>query len=127
MATQRINQVEKLSHSTGECDIGPEILFRPGQVSIRYDIETESGVVWTELRFTGAVALRVTPDVAATEDLVSAYSRVCEVELSTWLDHLRAGEADHGLAEHLRHFIIYFDHFGAVEIVASDYQVSASL
>ena len=126
MTTQRIREVEKLPHSTGECDTGPEISFRPGQVSIRYDVETESGVVWTDVRFTTAVALRVTPDTAVTKELVSAYSRVCEIKPSRWLENLRLRESDEEVSEHLRHFAIYFDHFGAVEIVASVFQVSVS-
>ncbi len=41
-------EVQKLPYSTGGCDVGPEILLRPGVALIRYDAETESGVVWTE-------------------------------------------------------------------------------
>lgn len=133
MPNQQITTLKTLPHSTGECDIGPEISFRPGHVSIRYDTEGALGIVWTELRFTDAVALRVTPDIAVAEELISAYSRVCEIEPSTWLEELQRGKspeelrsstAHGGWPEHLRHYAVYFDHFGAVEVLALDFAVS---
>ena len=125
MSRLQISKIQDLPQSTAECDIGPEVVLRPGRVSIRYDNEAESGVVWTELLFTTAIALRVTPDSAVTEDLLSAYSQICEIERSPWLESFRTDSRNAELPRGLRHFVVYFDHFGAVEIAATSFTVGA--
>lgn len=123
MSTETIAEAMRLPHSTAECDVGPEIQLRPGELTIRYDVEGESGPVWTTVRFQGAVALRVVPEVAVTALLAEAYSRVGIVKNSTWLTSLRALPGDGSLGTDLEHFVIFFDHYGAVETLARRYEV----
>jgi hypothetical protein len=119
MTTETIIEAMKLPHSTAECDLGPEIqMRRPGGLTIRYDAEGESGPVWTTVRFRGAVALRILPEVAVTALAAAAYSRVGIVKNSTWLASLRAPAADGALSAELQHFVIFFDHYGSVETIA---------
>jgi len=120
-----LTHVQQLPYSTAECDIGPIIDFKPGKLSVRYDNETDSGRVWTTVFFLGAVASKITPAVAATVMHIDAYSRVCVVENSRWLHELKS-RVKHieGIFENLRHFVLYFDHECAVEVLAQSLQVS---
>jgi hypothetical protein len=61
--------------------------------------------------------------------MMAAYSRVAEVEDSTWLMELRAA-ADRTAAAvptSRRHLLVYFDHVGCWEFVAEDVEVRADL
>lgn len=121
---ESIELLEKLSNSTGECDRGPIIESHPGKVVVRYDVEGELGPVWTDISFDSALALKTTPDISVNEEQVKAYSAICEVNESSWLRTLAlCGERfEHKLAG-LRHFILYFDHVCAVEVVAKSYRI----
>ncbi len=121
--TETLEEFLKLPRSTGECDEGPEISMRPGTVTIRYDAETDSGQAWTTLRFSGAVALRFTPDPAVSPMMVRAYSKIGIVTGSAWLASLLGTKGDGRLPDDLSHFVVFFDHHGAVEIVARSCEV----
>lgn len=108
----------ELRHSTAECDEGPEILMRPGLLTVRYDAETDTGRTWTTLRFLGAVALRVVPEPAVSPTLARAYSKVALIENSTWLAGFADTSGDGRLPGDLRHFVVFFDHYGSVETIA---------
>lgn len=112
----------ELPQSTAECDKGPEVRFRPGQIMVRYDYESETGVTWVTLRFTSALALKFTPDIATNELMVSAYSKICEIENSSWLRDLKNNALAQGaeMPDSLRHFLLYFDHYGCVEVIAEN-------
>lgn len=113
----------KLARSTGECDQGPEVLLRPGLLVVRYDVETDDGLVWTTLRFGGAIALRVVPELAVSPLTVSAYSKVGVINNSEWLASLvRDGS---GIPGDLKHFIVFFDHYGSVETLARSCEVQS--
>jgi hypothetical protein len=118
MTIETIAEAMRLPHSTAECDVGPEIQLRPGELTIRYDAEGESGPLWTTIRFRGAVALRVVPEMAVTALLATAYSRVGIVKNSAWLTSLCARPGDGSISADLQHFVIFFDHYGAVETLA---------
>lgn len=120
-------EVLRLSRSTAECDEGPITELRPGHVSVRYDAEEPTGVVWTTLSFPGAVALRFTPDPACAPWMMAAYSRVSEVQDSCWLADLQAAAGDGRslLPSNLRHFLAYFDHVGCVEVLAGAVHLDA--
>ena len=64
--SESIEEFLKLTRSTGECDEGPEVVLRRSVLAVRYDVEVESGRAWTTLLFTGAVALRITPEPAVS-------------------------------------------------------------
>lgn len=87
---------------------------------MRYDIEGEVGPLWTTIRFGGAIAMRVLPEPAVPALLVSAYSQVAEIDNSAWLVALGRESSGQGirLAADARHFAIFFDHFGSLEVIA---------
>jgi hypothetical protein len=118
-------QVIQLPFSTAESESGPIIEHLPGRMTLRYDAEGEHGIAWTVLRFVMVLALRFTPDAACDAWMVEAYSRICEVEGSTWLSDLRSTAAGRGivLPASARHFFIYFDHVGCWEVLADEVQV----
>lgn len=111
--------------STAETDLGPIIEHKPGVVTIRYDRERGEGVLWVTIRFLAAAAFRLTPDPACTEIMVDAYSQVLVVEASPWLAELRAIARSAGgdLPASLKHFEVYFDHRGCVEVLAEAVEV----
>lgn len=79
--------------------------------------------MWTEVLFTTAVAVRITPDGSAVEDLLGAYSRISEIGESAWLRDILDADRDTRLPEGIKHFAIYFDHFGAVEVAAVGFKI----
>lgn len=126
MPAQRARTILELPESTAQCEIGPEIRQSPGAISVRYDAEAEGGVSWTSIRFGSALASRFTPECAITELMPEAYSRLCEIEHSTWLSELRArASAQHQIIPpSQRHFMVFFDHVGCLEVVAESYEVA---
>lgn len=104
--------------STAECDEGPIIQFTLGDCRVRYDGEDQSGTIWTEVRFHAALAMRFTPDSFVKEEMIAAYSRVCVLEPSPWVDELQGRQQQERLRPSIRHFVLYFDHVGAVEVLA---------
>lgn len=106
--------------STAACDLGPVVEHSPGQLTLRYDAESDLGVVWTTVEFTMVVALRFTPDPACAAWMIGAYSQVCELVDSSWRWTLRADAS--GLevfpASSARHLVLYFDHVGCWEVLA---------
>jgi len=117
-ATESIENFLKLPRSTAECDEGPETIFRPGVLTVRYDSETEAGRAWTTLRFRGAIALRVIPAPAISPIVIEAYSKVCVIKNSAWLASLMNTHGDGRLPEDRKHFVVFFDHYGSVETIA---------
>ncbi len=122
---EKTELILKLPVSTAECDIGPKIEITPGLVILKYDYEGSKGVEWITLRFNSAIAIRTTPDIAVSEIQLDAYSCVCKVINSEWLKSIReiAENGEGSLPDSLFHFIIYFDHYGAVEVVAKNVNI----
>ena len=123
-----VETVLNLPYSTAETEDGPVIEQRPGKVNVRYDAEDESGIVWTSISFRGAIATRFTPEPACEPWMIEAYSRVCIAEESPWLNELRrlALEGGEPIADDRRHWIVYFDHYGCLEVVAEDVRLDAA-
>ncbi len=122
MSPGRLRQALQLPFSTAECESGPVVEHRRGQMTLRYDAEGGHGAVWTVLHFVMVLALRFTPDPACDSWMVEAYSKVCEAEDSMWLAALRSAAASRGivLPASARHFVIYFDHIGCWEVLADE-------
>ncbi|MEL6338661.1 MAG: hypothetical protein AAFQ65_02010 [Myxococcota bacterium] len=120
-----LHEVARLPETTAECEEGPVIEFRFGKATVWYDTEGEQGAKWTSVTFLGAVATRTTPDPAVSEQMVKAYSKVCVFNDSSWLSKLRSRGEAAGLAYGtiLRHYLIYFDHHGCIEIAATDFTI----
>lgn len=120
---ETFDEFVKLARSTAECDEGPVVSMQPGMLTIRYDAETNTGRLWTTLRFAGAVALRVTPEPAVSTLMTKAYSKVGAVTGSQWLASMIDARSDGLLPDTLRHFVVFFDHYGAVETLARSCEV----
>lgn len=119
-----IHEVLRLPFSTAECESGPIVEHRPGRLTLRYDAEGDAGVEWTVLSFVMVLAVRFTPDPACAPWMIEAYSRVCELTTTTWLDELRAAaDQSSKLSPSARHFLIYFDHIGCWEVLAETFQI----
>ena len=123
--TQKLREVFPLTFSTAECDEGPVLTHRPGQATLRYDAEGPDAPVWTTLVFRHTVAVRFTPDAACAAWMISAYTRVCEVENSALLAELSnvARVNDGAVSASARHFFVYFDHVGCWEVLADSVEV----
>lgn len=108
--------------STAETEEGPLIEQRPGRFLVRYDLEGSVGIDWVAIQFDMTFASRFTPDQCCTRLMIGAYSKLCVVEGSSWLSDLRAKslKSRRSVSGSLRHFIIYFDHYGCIEVVADD-------
>lgn len=117
---QKIVTIFELPHSTADCDYGPKIEFTSGEMKLSYDYEGEDTELWFALGFEGALATRFTPDISVTEQMVSAYSKVCECVNSEWLAQLVSEAKKHGskFPDGFKHLFVYFDHYGCVEVIA---------
>lgn len=115
-----IREELKLPYSTAECDVGPVLTVSPGRVDLKYDHPQDEEIGWTELEFYDAIAIRVIPDISVTQDKIKAYSKICIVENSDWIMQMSNEAAKHGivLKQSVQHFLVYFDHYGSVEICA---------
>lgn len=121
--SESFEEFVKLTRSTAECDEGPEVLLRPGLLMLRYDVEIDAGRAWSTLRFAGAIALRVVPEPAVSPLSASAYSRVGIINNSEWLASLLSAGGDGRLPQDLKHFVVFFDHYGSVETIARSCEV----
>ena len=87
------------------------------RLGLTIDYEVDSGEyseksIW----FDGVRNFKHTPESKVTADMVHAYNSICEVVDSDWVeDKLR--KQGH------KHYIIYFDGFGAFEINATSFQL----
>lgn len=107
----------------------------PAMVQVRYDIEgydeRDDGAapvwapIWTKVNFIDVVAMRFTPESACTELMIDAYSRVCEVVGSRWLIELGElfKEAHEDISPAFHHFMIFFDHYGCLEVISTNVEV----
>jgi hypothetical protein len=80
------------------------------------------GIVWTTLRFTGAIAVRVIPEPAVSLIAIGAYSKVCVVKNSEWLTFLASSGGEEFPTDR-KHFVVFFDHHGSVEAIAWNCEV----
>ena len=124
-----IHEALLLPCTTAECETGPVAEHRPASLSLCYDAEAETGIVWTAIEFELVCAARFTAEVACLPWMIRAYSRVCEFEGSGWLHELRAAAASQNmlLSPSARHFFVYFDHVGCWEVMADDVQLGSPL
>jgi hypothetical protein len=113
-----IEDIYVLKKSTANCDIGPEIEFKPGLLTVRYDSENDLGVDWTTVTFNGVIAVKITPEYASETYAVRAYSKICKLRNSEWLSSLLKASDGNISLQKLNHYVVYFDHFGSIEIIA---------
>lgn len=117
-------EITALELSTAETEAGPLLEWGRDGVSLRYDGEGESGPLWMSLRFESVLGVRYTADTGVSLWMVEAYSKICEVLDSAWLRELaKSIKESSGALERARHFFVYFDHVGCIEVAAADVQV----
>jgi hypothetical protein len=116
-----LKEVLRLPTSTGEADVGPILEYRPDQLWVTYDARDSKGdTVWTTLTFEDAIAVKFTPDQGCAPIMVEAYSRVCEFESSDWKREIQETNPRLELPASTRHFVLYFDHYGCLEVLAAE-------
>ncbi len=122
---EKARKLIDLPYPTSGCDEGPLVEQRPGVITVRYDAEGEDGTEWTMIVFRRAIAQRFTPEVAITPLMVEADSCMCEVDHSGWLAAMRerASQQHSEIPLSQRHFMVFFDHYGCLEVVADSIEV----
>lgn len=113
--------VWRLPVPSQEFQQGPQILISPGKVTLRWDFEGESGAYeWSSAEFTGVEATTFTAQSSCTLDQARAYDQLVKVEPSDMLASLRGADP-----KRLRHWRIYFDEVGCLDVVAADFRPPA--
>lgn len=107
----------KLPFSTAECDESPKINFVLGSLILIFDYLFDSKKQYAEIIFDGAICMKFTADTVISQEMLDAYSKVCEYEDSDWLSQFRK-QADADLGSDYKHFRIYFDHYGCLDVIA---------
>jgi hypothetical protein len=121
MAEEQVREVLRLPTSTAEADAGPILEYRPDELWVTYDAQgSTGGTVWTTLLFRDAIAIKFTPEQGCTPILIQAYSRVCEFESSDWKRAIQDTNPDLELPMSTRHFFLYFDDQGCLEVLAAE-------
>ena len=120
---QKITRIQ----TTAETANGPKIEQYGTRLRASYDVEQEDTPTprWFAIDFIDTLAFRWTPDFACDAGQVGGYSAVAEKRQSEWLASLLNHEEgpNENFALQLHHFIIYFDHEGALEVVARQFEV----
>jgi hypothetical protein len=97
---------------------GPHILISASRVTLRWDFESETGdYEWSSAEFVGVEAVNFTAHDSCSPDQVRAYDQLVVVEPSDLLASLRGARS-----KFVRHFRIYFDEIGCLDVVAEDFR-----
>ena len=125
---ERMKILRKLP-STAETEEGPIIDHRLRGTTIRYDYEGPTGAPdWVTIQFSSGGPMRFTHDPACTELMIGAYSAVAEIQDSEWIAALNLATSieRERLPDSLKHFVVYFDHYGCIEVVAASFEVEGA-
>ena len=96
---------------------GPRILFAPGKVTLRWELESAPGKYeWVTAEFTGVEAVQVTGHDSCAPEQVQARDRLLMIEPSEMLSRLRPRRRDG-----LHHFRIYFDQLACLDVAAEQF------
>ncbi len=127
--TRTISTEIELKTSTGDCDRSPNIQYSLGEMILTYGFESNETISRATLIFKGALAIRFIPDLCVCEYMIEAYSKVCRYVNSDWLVELSAEAESHAskFPPDRKHFFVYFDHYGCVEVIAEGIQLGAGL
>jgi hypothetical protein len=115
---------KQLPFSAADCDESPKISFVLGRLNLVFDYRCDSARRYAELVFDGAISVIFTPDSLVSEEMLDAYSKVCEYDNSVWLAQCRM-ESEQKWNPDLRHFRIYFDHYGCVDVIAKSWTLQS--
>lgn len=112
--------IHQLPFSTANCDESPKIDFVLGKLNLLFDYSNGPPRKYAEIVFSGAIILNFTPDALVSEEMIDAYSNVCEYDASEWLVQCRE-KSNPGLRPGLKHYRVYFDHYGCVDVIAEEW------
>lgn len=112
----------ELPFSTADCDESPKIEFVLGRLTLNFDYYSKSGKNYAEIVFEGAISMIFIADPLVTEDMLEAYSSVCEYDSSEWLIRCRE-KWKYDFSPDFRHYRIYFDHYGCVDVIADNWKL----
>lgn len=93
---------------------GPEVLLRPGKLTIRFSSEDD---IWYELSFVEVLQFTFTEFGACKSEHVDAYDKLLDLGTDSDIAR-RAFQGATRDVSTLRHFRVFFDDVGAYDIVA---------
>ena len=118
---QTISESRELPISTGATEFGPVVERNSTDLFVRFSDCDKDGLI----TFTGVLAFRFVPDISCSNFHLEAYSKICKVSNSVWLSELdnEAKQQGHKLSPNIIHYMIYFDHHGALEVAGTDCKI----
>lgn len=123
-----------LPRATNRTRTGPRLSGGLGRVDIAYDCEADDGSIeWVTIRFEDVLQVEMRPDVCCTvHDIVpsgelrakSDGDRLSAV-VGLWDERVGRHECERnkGGSSRFRHFTVYFDDAGCVDVVAASAKV----
>lgn len=119
--TVKLKVLELPVASTAITD-SPVLRTAGSDLLLSMNFDDEGHIRATTLRFVKQRAFRKRSEIYCTGwHVTDAYDTVCEVAKSEWVQELRAASSAASSAVWvMRHFIIYVDSFGCLEVVAED-------
>jgi hypothetical protein len=99
----------------------PKIEMMGADIILMFDYETDTGEYkWTGITFKNALEYKHTNENEVDEELLKAYNSVVEVKNSIWLKQVISAKGNIENNKLYKHFLVYFDGYGAYEFVSSD-------
>lgn len=104
---------------------GPTLCTDGGELLLSMDFDDEGRKLSASIRFIKQRAFRMRSEIYCTSwHVTDTFDTLCEVQGSDWVQELRSASVPEWRDRWvMRHFIIYVDSFGCLEVVAE----SASL
>lgn len=99
----------------------PQIDRRGDDSVLLFDYETDTGEYeWTGVTFKNTINNKHTKDNEISEYMVKAYNSVVEVKNSAWINKIAFANKNSNLNAMYKHFLVYFDGYGAYEFISTD-------
>jgi hypothetical protein len=104
---------------------GPNLRTDGGDLRLSMDFDNDGQMLSTSLRFVKDRAFRQRGEVYFTAwHVADTFDTVCEVQPSDWVKELRLASVLTARDQWvMRHFIIYVDNFGCLEVVAESVMI----
>lgn len=122
MLDTQVQVVDKLpAPSTTFISFDKDFSSHPGDLALRFRFDRDSEILGAEVLFSRVRAYRERAEPYCTAWHIEGYDRVVEVIDSSWVAELKAA-TNTPTASHwtMRHFLMYVDSMGAMEVVAAD-------
>ena len=119
MMSGATREIWHMPHMSQEFERGPEVSLAGGKLTVRYDYETVQGpYAWSGFAFDEVQAFEFVGERLCQEEQFAALDKVVEVTKSSWESRARTNVST-GHDARLRHYRIYFDDYGCLEILAN--------